>query len=267
MDVDDVKQKISSKTKAIMAVHLGGLPEPEMDTLKKICDQRGIYLIEDCSHAHGAVYHNKKVGSLGIAGCFSFFATKILSTGTGGMITTDDPKLQNFAEAFRHQGGIGGEGHIEVFNQFGYDCMMTEITAVLGINQLSKLDIHLEKRRTIAAEYEKGLSKIDGVRSLPHYKNLDGVYWRFITMLDERVDRDMVRSILRKEYLIDAGILYPTLCHMQPVYENMGHKEGECPVAERIIKNQLTLPVNPYMTTEDVRYVIDALNDVLHRKM
>ena len=266
MDINDVRRKISSKTKVIMAVHLGGLPEPEMDSLREICEERGIHLMEDCSHAHGATLNGRKVGSLGIAGCFSFFATKILPTGTGGMITTNDPELKNFAEAFRHQGGLGGEGQIEVFNQFGYDCMMNEITAALGINQLSKLDGQIEKRRTIAEQYEKGLSKIDGVRCLPHYSDASNVYWKFITMLDERIDRDMVRAVLRKEYVIDAGILYPTLCHLQPIYRSMGHKEGECPIAEKTMKHQLTLPINPYMTIEDVNYVISALDDVIHRR-
>ena len=264
IDIDDVKKKISTKTKVIMAVHLGGLPEPEMDVLSELCNEKGIFLMEDCSHAHGATFKGRKVGSLSISGCFSFFATKILSTGTGGMITTDEIGLQEFAEAFRHQGGIGGEGQIEVFDKFGYDFMMNEITAAIGINQLSKLDKQVEARRRIAVEYKKRLSEIRGIRSLP-YDDPGNAYWKFITMLNDDIDRDEVRHLLRKEYLIDAGILYPILCHMQPVYNKLGHKEGECPVAEKIIKHQLTLPVNPYMDTNDVDYVIEALDDVLRR--
>ncbi|HET6457695.1 MAG TPA: DegT/DnrJ/EryC1/StrS family aminotransferase [Nitrosopumilaceae archaeon] len=264
LDIDDVKRKITSKTKVIMVVHLAGLPEPEMDNLAKICKERNIFLMEDCSHAHGAEFNGKKVGSLGIGGCFSFFATKIIPTGTGGMITTDDEKLQEFAEAFRHQGGIGGEGRIEVFDKFGYDFMMSEITAALGINQLEKLEKHLEKRRMIAAQYERELAKIDGVKCLPN-TNPTHSYWKFITVLDKGIDRNKVRSILREQYFIDAGILYPTLCHLQPVYQNLGYREGECPVAEEVMKHQLTLPVNPFMTEEDVIYVTESLNKVIHQ--
>jgi perosamine synthetase len=266
MDVDDLTRKISSKTKVIMAVHLAGLAEPAMDELREICDKRGIYLMEDCSHAHGATFGNKKVGSLSIGGCFSFFATKILPTGTGGMITTDDPKLQEFAEAYRHQGGLGGEGQIEVFNQFGYDCMMNEITAAVGINQLLKLDEQLKIRRKIAARYEAELRDIDGIKCTPKFKNSTSVYWKFITTLDDKIDRDNVRSILRKEFAIDGGILYPVQCHLQPVYRNMGHVEGECPTAEKVMKHQLTLPVNPYMKDEDVNYVVDSLEDIIKPK-
>jgi len=265
MDIDDVKRKITPKTKVIMVVHLSGLPEPGMAELDKICKERGILLMEDCSHAHGAMYEGKKVGSLSLAGCFSFFATKILPTGTGGMITTDDEELEKFAEAFRHQGGIGGEGRIEVFDKFGYDFMMNEVTAALGINQLAKLDKQLEKRRKVASQYYLQLEKIKGIKCLPN-TNPTNVYWKFITVLDKGIDRNKVRAIMREKYQIDAGILYPTLCHMQPVYQKLGYVEGQCPVGEELIKRQLTLPVNPYMSEEDVNYVVESLDEVIHKE-
>ena len=263
MDIDSVKNKINKKTKAVMAVHLSGLPTPQMDELMKICNENNIMLIEDCSHAPGAVYGSKKVGSIGLAGCFSFFATKILPTGTGGMITTNDPELQNFAEALRHQGGIGGEGQIEVFDKFGYDWMMNETTAAIGINQLSKLEKQLEKRILIAKTYREALKKLDSVKPIKEFENTRNVYWKFLTILNENLDRDEIRKELRTKYNIDAGILYPVLCHLQPIYKMMGHKEGECPKAEKIMKRQLSLPINPYMTNEDVQYVVDSLDEVI----
>jgi len=263
MDIDSVKNKINKKTKAVMAVHLSGLPTPQMDELMKICNENNIMLIEDCSHAPGAVYGSKKVGSIGLAGCFSFFATKILPTGTGGMITTNDPELQNFAEALRHQGGIGGEGQIEIFDKFGYDWMMNETTAAIGINQLSKLEKQLEKRILIAKTYREALKKLDSVKPIKEFENTRNVYWKFLTILNENLDRDEIRKELRTKYNIDAGILYPILCHLQPIYKMMGHKEGECPKAEKIMKRQLSLPINPYMTNEDVQYVVDSLDEVI----
>ncbi len=263
MDIDSVKNKINKKTKAVMAVHLSGLPTPQMDELMKICNENNIMLIEDCSHAPGAVYGSKKVGSIGLAGCFSFFATKILPTGTGGMVTTNDPELQNFAEALRHQGGIGGEGQIEIFDKFGYDWMMNETTAAIGINQLSKLEKQLEKRILIAKTYREALKKLDSVKPIKEFENTRNVYWKFLTILNENLDRDEIRKELRTKYNIDAGILYPTLCHLQPIYKTMGHKEGECPKAEKIMKRQLSLPINPYMTNEDVQYVVDSLDEVI----
>ncbi|MDE1829745.1 MAG: DegT/DnrJ/EryC1/StrS family aminotransferase [Thaumarchaeota archaeon] len=266
MEVEDLKRKITPKTKAIMAVHLAGLAEPAMDELREICDKKGIQLMEDCSHAHGATFRGKKVGTLSSAGCFSFFATKILPTGTGGMITTDDSDLKNFAEAYRHQGGLGGEGQIEIFNQFGYDSMMSEITAAVGINQLLKLDEQIKIRRKIAGMYEKRISEVDKIKLPPKFENSTNVYWKLITILDDKIDRDQVRLTLRKEFTIDGGILYPVLCHLQPLYAKMGHKQGQCPIAERVMKHQLTLPINPYMTEEDVDYVIDSLTDIITRE-
>ena len=264
MDFNDIKKKITQKTKAIMVVHLSGQPQPDMDSLRELCDKKGIFLIEDASHAHGAKIGGKKVGSLSLAGCFSFFATKILSTGTGGIITTDDPELQIFAEAMRHQGGIGGEGQIESFDKFGFDWMMSEITAALGLNQLSKLDKQIKKRQSIANYYYQ---KIDNksIQLLPPIENTTNVFWKFITILDEKIDRNSVRSELRKSYNIDAGILYPVLCHLQPIYKDLGHREGECPVAEKFIKHQLTLPINPFMNEDDVDYVVNSLNKVITR--
>jgi len=263
LDIGDVRNKVTSKTKVIMAVHLGGLPDPAMHDLMEMCSERGIILIEDCSHAHGAGYKGKKVGSLGSAGCFSFFATKIMTTGTGGMITTDDPNLKSFAEALRHQGGIGGEGQIEVFDKLGYDWMMSEITAAMGISQLENLDSQLEKRRLIASWYEESLAENGKVRTLPKFDGITSSYWKYIVVLDRTIDRDKVRSILRTNFNIDAGILYPTLCHMQPVYQQLGYKKGECPVGEEIIQHQLTLPINPYMTEEDVNLVAENLHRVM----
>ena len=259
IDLDDVKKKLSSKTKAIMVVHLSGLPEPQLQNLLDLCAENNIRLIEDCSHAHGSTLNGKKVGSFGLAGCFSFFATKIIPTGTGGIITTNDPELYSFAEALRHQGGIGGEGQIEVFDKFGYDWMMSEITAALGINQLDKLEKQIKKRIELANLYHNELKNIKGIHIVPDYPNTRNVYWKYIITLDENSDRNKIREIMRDKFFIDAGILYPTLCHLQPVYRNMGHKEGECPKAEQTMKRQLTLPINPYMTKEDIKYVVESL--------
>jgi perosamine synthetase len=263
IDIDDVQRKISSKTKAIMVVHFAGMPEPEIDVLREICNDRRIYLIEDCSHSHGATWNGRKVGSYGIAGCFSFFATKILATGTGGILTTNDPDLKSFAELLRHQGGIGSEGQIEVFDKYGYDWMMSEVTAAIGISQLLRLDQQIKKRRAIANEYDRSLRHIKDIKCLPHYSKGNNIYWKFITLLAPNIDRDRIKSILRKAYNIEAGILYPTLCHMQPIYRNLGYQEGECPTAESVMKHQLTLPVNPYMILEDVAFVVEALKNTI----
>lgn len=260
LDVDDVRKKVNKKTRAIMAVHLGGLPVPDIRALMDLCHDHKLYLIEDCSHAHGAMIDSRKVGSLGDAGCFSFFATKMMATGTGGIITTDDSGLMEFAQALRHQGGVGGAGMIERFDKLGYDWMMSEVTAAIAISQLSKLECQLKVRNEIAAKYRSELEKISAIRSLPIYDGVRHSYWRFITKLDEGIDREMLKSTLRSKHGIEAGVLYPVLCHLQPVYMDMGHRVGECPVAEEAIRRQLTLPINSYMKESDLSYVLEALD-------
>ncbi|GIU71279.1 MAG: aminotransferase DegT [Candidatus Nitrosocaldaceae archaeon] len=265
MDINDLQNKINSNTRAIMPVHLGGLPIPEMNAIIDLCKDHNLYLVEDCSHAHGAMIDDKKVGSLGDAGCFSLFATKIMSVGVGGILTTNDSNLAQFAEELRHQGGLGGPGKIESFDKFGYDWMMSEITASIGIHQLNKLEKQLERRNRIAEEYRKHLTNIDGIELPPSYDNIRNSYWRFIIKLDKSIDRDQLKDKLRKDYNIEAGVLYPLPCHLQPLYRKMGHKEGECPVVEEELKRQLTLPINSYMDDEAISYVISTLDNLLQR--
>ena len=261
MDVDDLESKINDNTKAVMAVHLGGLPIPEMNRIRDICRDHNLHLIEDCSHAHGAMIDGKKVGSISEAGSFSLFATKIMTTGVGGMLTTDDPKLARYAEELRHQGGLGSPGKIESFDKFGYDWMMSEMTAAIGIHQLDKLEKQLERRNAIARKYRDALRKMDGIELIPNYDNIRNSYWRFIVKLDPSIDRDKLKDTLRSNYNIEAGMLYPLPCHLQPLYLNMGHREGECPVVEEELKKQLTLPINSYMTDEEISYVLEALDE------
>jgi perosamine synthetase len=263
MDINDLQDKINDKTKAIMVVHLGGLPIPEMKAIKELCNDYKLYLIEDCSHSHGAMIDNKKVGSIGDVGCFSLFATKILTTGVGGILTTDDPKLARFAEELRHQGALGAPGGIEQFDKLGYDWMMSEITASIGIHQLNKLEEQIERRNKIARYYREYLKKSDYIKPIPEYPNIRNSYWRFITTLDKNINRDLVKNELRKRE-VEAGVLYPIPCHLQPLYRNMGHKEGECPIIEEELKRQLALPINSFMSEEDVRYVTTKLEELVN---
>lgn len=262
MSINDIQNKINNKTKSIMAVHLGGLPLPEMNAIRDLCKDHNLYLIEDCSHAHGATLDGKKVGSLSDVGCFSLFATKIMSVGVGGILTTDDPKLARFAQELRHQGALGAPGGIELFDKFGYDWMMSEITAAIGIHQLGRLELQLENRNRIAREYRKHLSKLDYINPIREYNNIRNSYWRFITKLDGSINRDEVKKRLREKN-IEAGVLYPLPCHLQPLYASMGYKKGECPIIEEELSKQLALPINSYMNEEDVSYVVSSIDEVI----
>lgn len=263
LDIDSVQEQIGPDTKGVMAVHIAGLPVPEMKALREICHDKHIFLLEDCSHAHGASVDRRKVGSLGDAGCFSFFATKILTTGTGGMITTDDTRLRDFAVELRHQGGLGREGELESFDKYGNDWMMSEVTAAIGISQLAKLNKNLARRREVARRYSQGLASLDRISFVPPPLTTVHAYWRFVATVDEPIDRDRLKETLRVRHHVEAGVCYPIPCHLQPLYRSLGHAEGECPVAEASLKKQITLPVHPKMGIAEAEYVMGALRKEL----
>jgi len=143
IDYKDVLKKITPKTKAVMAVHLAGLPVPEIFAIRALCKKKKIFLIEDASHAHGAVIDGRKVGSIGDFGCFSLYPTKIMTSGVGGLITTNNRELADFAKSVRHHGQ--GESLDRIVN-FGNDWLMDELSAVLGVYQLKRLEINVSKR-------------------------------------------------------------------------------------------------------------------------
>ena len=167
MDTEDALRRITPRTAGIIVVHLGGLVYPEIDQLRDVCAQRGLFLVEDVAHAHGAAINGRRAGSLADAGCFSFYPTKIMATGTGGMITTDNERLADYARLLRHH----GQGkRREDFVQMGSDWCMSEIHAILGQHQLAALEDNVAHRNEVVAWYRQGT----GRRRLDQYSQLPG---------------------------------------------------------------------------------------------
>ncbi len=256
LDIEDMKEKINKNTKAIMAVHIGGLPVPQINAIRDICSDKGIFLIEDASHAHGASIDGKRVGSIGDAGCFSMLATKIITTGAGGVITTNDEKLNGFAMSLRYHGGIGA--NLDKIVNFGNDWLMSEIDALLGICQLERLEEMLEKRSLIAEAYYRNFKGFEGISFFPPPRNVKHGYYKVLAMLEKNIDREELRRIAKEKYEIEIGALYPIPCHMQPIYS----QEGTCPVAEEIMPHQISLPVFFEMSEEQIQYVSDSLKSI-----
>jgi dTDP-4-amino-4,6-dideoxygalactose transaminase len=262
IDVDDAQKKITSKTKGIMAVHLGGLPVPELKALVDICQDKGLFLIEDCSHAHGASIDGKKVGSFGNAGCFSMLATKIMTSGgTGGIITTSDEKLVEFAKSVRFHGGI--KNNLDTIVNFGSNWLMPEISAILGMAHIKDLDKMVDKRNEIAEKFYQGLGKINEITFFRPPKNIKHGYYKVLGLLDRSIDRDKFREIMKTKYNVSVGALYPVICHLQPIYQKLGFKEGICPVAEDVMKHQFSLPVYYTMTDEEINYVVQSVENAI----
>jgi len=263
LDVDAVNELVDKNTGAVLIVHIGGIITPKISKLAKLCKDLNIFLIEDAAHAHGSSYKNIKAGKFGKAAAFSFYPTKVITSGEGGIIATDDSKINERAIAFRDQGksGFFANYHVEL----GYNWRMSELHAILGIYQLKRLNEFIEKRRKIASIYDRKLRNISGNKLLDIPRDVYCNYYKYIVMIDENIDRKKLKTLLKEKFNVFlGGEVYDTPCHLQPIFKKIyKHKEGDFPVAERICKNHICLPMYPDMKNEEVDYVVESLKSVL----
>jgi len=263
VDPEQVKEKINSKTKAVIVVHIGGVVCPKIRELIEICEDYGVWLVEDAAHAHGSMINDQKAGSFGVAAAFSFYPTKVMTTGEGGMVTTDSEDVDRKVRILRDQGKSAFEGGQIV--ELGYNWRMTEFSAALGIYQLKKLEEFIEKRRALAKRYDEGLAKVSGIRPQRIPPGVRSNYYKYIAFLDEDIDKAQLKRELREKYGIRlGGEVYDPPLHLQPVYRKLfGFKGGEFPVAEEAARRHVCLPMHVGLSLEDVNYVIEALKEVL----
>ena len=257
IDPEDVTRKISSRTSGIIVVHIAGLVCPQIKELAAICEDHDIFLLEDSAHAHGAMIDGKMSGSLGDAGCFSFYPTKVMTTGEGGIITTDDTKLAQAACRMRSH-GLDSQRQMIVL---GYNWRMNEIAAIIGKYQLQNLEKFICKRNEIAEKYETALRKTSDVSAFVTPAHIRHSYYKYPIRLSDSVDTEKLAHILREEYRIETGNVYYPPCHLHPFYQkNFGRREGDLPVAERVLRKVLCLPMHLNLTEDDVRYISEALD-------
>ena len=267
MDPDDLERKIQSDTKAVIIVHIGGIISPYLNQIKKICEDYGLFLIEDAAHAHGATIDGRKAGSLSLAGSFSFYPTKVLTTAEGGMLTTDDENIYQKALVLREHGKADHSFNVHV--EFGDNWRFSEIHAVLGIQQMKKVDWILSERRRIAHRYDELLEGVDGVKLIKIPSNIQSSYYKYIVYLNEKIDRAKVKKELKEKYQVSlTGEVYSHPCHSQPVFKKYpntvaNHKNDVFPVTEYVCKHHVCLPVYPGLTDEEIEYVVDSLKKVL----
>lgn len=254
VDPDDVRKKITTRTRAVVTVHIGGLVSPYTHELKDVCDSKGIYFIEDAAHAHGSALDNKKAGTFGVAASFSFFPTKVMTTGEGGMITTNDEEVYRKALLLRDQAKVEGRNYHE---EIGYNWRMTEFQALMGITQLENLERFIEKRNKIARTYDVELEKISSLSSLKIPNNVRHNFYKYIAFL-EHYNQDELRRKLKAKYGISlGGYVYETPCHLQPVFKE--YSQGGLPMSEDLCRRHICLPVYYTMTDDETMYVVNSL--------
>lgn len=254
---EDVENKITPKTKAIIPVHIFGHPA-EMGEIMDLSEEYGIYVIEDCAQAHGATYEGNKVGSIGHMGCFSFFQTKNMTTGEGGMITTNEKELYRRLRLKREHGSPENEETWYIYDELGFNYNMTEIQAAIGSVQLSKLDRMNQKRRENAHFYSDKLS--DTGLILPEENgDIEHVYHIFTMLLPEEYSdrRDWFVEAVRSEN-VPIDTCYPDVLYNAKLFRDRGY-EGNCPVSENVSKRVINIYTDPSIDEELREDMADAV--------
>jgi len=258
MDPEKFQNAITDNTKAVIPVHVYGCPA-EMDAIMDIAEDKGIVVIEDAAQAHGALYKGRKAGSIGHMGCFSFFASKNITTGEGGIITTNDAEYARKCRLFRTHGQE--EAHMAVMPGLNY--RMTEFAAAIGLVQLSKLD-RLNAIRARNAEilggYLKGIPNVV-TPTFPSYVKPSYYVYTIRVKGGPKKSRDALQKYLM-ENGIEATVYWPNPVHLHPLYMGLyGYQRGLLPVSEEASDEVLSLPVHPKVSTDELHYIAEKIGE------
>lgn len=260
IDINDLKAKLTSKTKAIIVVHTFGC-SADMGPINQIAEQKGIAVIEDAACAIGTTYYGRFVGGLGTMGCFSFHPRKVITTAEGGMITTDDTELADRIRVLRNHGGVK-EKHWYIYKEAGFNYRLSDVHGAIGVAQMAKLPILIEKRRLLAAKLRERLADLPKIK-MPEEPAWGGhIYQSFVVLVDEDVDRDEVIENLRAQDI--ESVLGTYALHAQPFYQKKyGFTPGELKNSFLAYRQSLTLPLFPQMTEVDLDTIARGLKKAL----
>lgn len=267
MDPEDFNEKIQKNTKAVILVHIGGIISAQLKAIKDICEDRKLFLIEDAAHAHGSKIDGKKAGSLGIAGAFSFYPTKVMTCGEGGMITTDDEEIRNKALMLRDHGKP--DHRFNRHTEFGYNWRLSEIHAIIGLEQMNKIDWILNERRLIARIYDEKLQDVEGIELVKMPTNVQSSYYKYIVYLKDGINRADIKNKMKNGYEVElTGEVYADPCHSQPVFKiypkmMLNEESDKFPGAEYVCNRHICLPLYPGLTGEEISYVVASLKSVV----
>jgi len=258
LNPESVKEKITKKTKAIAPVHLFG-NSCDMKALTEIAEDYHLRIINDCAQAHGTEYMKKDLGAWPDVSCYSFYPTKTMTTGEGGIVTTDDDELYRLGSLIRSHGDDGRYHHVVL----GLNYRITDILSAIGLNQLAQLDDFLAKRRANAKTLIKGLTSSEAVHPQKITPNTNPSYSYFSVKLDLeklKCSRDDFMKALQAEN-IDCGVHYPTPLNKQPIIEKL-LGSSSYPVSEDLSKKILSLPMHPYLSKNDLEAILAGVRKV-----
>ncbi|MEA3020777.1 MAG: perosamine synthetase [Actinomycetota bacterium] len=259
LSADTVRAVLDDDTSGVVLVHIGGAVSPASAAIAELCRERGIWFVEDAAHAHGAALGDTPAGSFGVAAAFSFYPTKVMTSGEGGMIVTRDEKIDQEARVYRDQGKAGflGGDHVRL----GYAWRMSEVHAAIGLVQLRRLDEYLEVRRHVGARYDEALASIDGLTPLARPADSAPNFYKYIALLDPGIDRAAFKQAMRDDHGVAmSGEVYASPLHLQPVFADLA-TDG-LGVAEDVCARHVCLPVHSDMTDAEIDLVVDAARAV-----
>ncbi len=256
LDLDAIEALVTPRTRAIVPVHLYGHPV-DMDRLMEIADRHDLVVIEDCAESHGATVRGRMTGSFGQMSCFSFYANKIITTGEGGMVLTDDDRL---AERLRLLRNLAFQKPRFLHEEAGFNFRMTGYQAAMGLAQLEKIEFILREKRRVAHAYNDLLLDVPGIRTPPELEWARNVYWMYAVVVED--DFPLSRDDLI-DFLAERGIEARTFfcpMNLQPFLRSQeGYRETACPVAEGLWRTGLYLPSAITLSEEAIRTVVDEV--------
>ena len=255
IDFNKIEGKITSKTKAIIPVHLFG-QAADMDPIMEIANKYDLYVVEDAAQAHISEYKGKRVGAFGDVGCFSLFPGKNLGAfGDGGIVTTNDDYLAGLIRE-KSNNGIPVNGPKYLNQTTGLNFRLNELTAAIMLTYINSLEEWTKKRNQNAEKYREFLKNVDV--SLPEVREGNYHVYHQFTLKSKR--RDELKEFLTKNE-IDSSVFYPVPLHLLPAYKHLGHKEGDFPISEMLAKEVISIPIGPNLTQDQIVFVCDKIKE------
>ena len=260
MDPESLRKNISPQTRGVIVTHISGFPNPDLKEIMAICKEHNLFLVEDATHAIGATVEGKKAGSFGDAAVYAFTPTKVITTGEGGMMVSNNAELSLFAKRFSFYGsGVGKTNFVDL----GRHMVLPEISAVLGLYQLKRLDEFIARRNVIAKRYDEALVKSGLMSVVKCAPGTKCSYYKYPLTLDSKLDKAKFTRQLFENFGIETGNVFYPPCHMQGVYKKLGaFSYGSLLAAEEVLARTVTLPMHVDLTDEDVEFVIEKVSSV-----
>ncbi len=257
---EEVEKRLTGKTAGVIVVHIGGIISHRITDLQALCRRKGIWLVEDAAHAHGSCYGGVSAGNFGIAGAFSFYPTKVMTSAEGGMIVTNSDEIAMEARIFRDQGKASFTQNAHT--RLGYNWRMSEPHAIIGLRHLERLPGMILDRQKIAGVYEQGLKEFSNLSRLEVPLGEVCNYYKYIAILREKKDRKVLKTNLRERYGVSlSGEVYEAPLHKQPIFSQ--YASGSLNISEDYCARHICLPIFSGMKEDESRWVLRSLKEVI----